>query len=181
ATATLSDTLPPDLLAAQRLPDFASAVRTLHAPPQTLAASVLEQRDHPAWRRIKFDELLAQQLSMRQAVLARRERGAPQLQGDGALSKHLLAALPFGLTGAQQRAVAEIIADLERPYPMQRLLQGDVGSGKTIVAALAACHAIDAGWQAAFMAPTEILAEQHANKLRTWLEPLGVKVAWLSG
>ena len=181
ATASLIDTLPPDLLAEQRLPDFASAVRTLHAPPQTLAASVLEQRDHPAWRRIKFDELLAQQLSMRQAVLARRERGAPQLQGDGVLSKHLLAALPFGLTGAQQRAVVEIIADLERPYPMQRLLQGDVGSGKTIVAALAACHAIDAGWQAAFMAPTEILAEQHANKLRSWLEPLGVKVAWLSG
>ena len=97
------------------------------------------------------------------------------------LGARLLDSLPFGLTGAQARAMAEIGRDLAQPYPMQRLLQGDVGAGKTIVAALAACQAISAGWQAAFMAPTEILAEQHYLKLRDWLAPLGVKVAWLSG
>lgn len=181
AKAALPDTLPEALRAAQRLPEFATAIHALHAPGREVPAAVLEDKLHPAWRRIKFDELLAQQLSLRQAVLARRERGAPVLQGDGSLGRRLLAGLPFGLTGAQQRAVGEIVADLHQPYPMQRLLQGDVGSGKTIVAALAACHAIDAGWQAAFMAPTEILAEQHAQKLRAWLEPLGVQVAWLSG
>jgi ATP-dependent DNA helicase RecG len=97
------------------------------------------------------------------------------------LGARLLDQLPFGLTGAQLRAMAEIAGDLSQPYPMQRLLQGDVGAGKTIVAALAACQAISAGWQAAFMAPTEILAEQHYLKLKDWLEPLGVRVAWLSG
>ncbi|HEX5803830.1 MAG TPA: ATP-dependent DNA helicase RecG, partial [Azospira sp.] len=140
-----------------------------------------QSRDHPAWRRIKFDEALAQQLSLRRAFLARRERGAPRLLASGELGRQLLARLPFALTGAQQRVVAEIEQDLQQPHPMQRLLQGDVGSGKTIVAALAACRAIEAGWQAAFMAPTEILAEQHYLKLKTWLEPLGVRVAWLSG
>ncbi|MGE5386673.1 MAG: ATP-dependent DNA helicase RecG, partial [Betaproteobacteria bacterium] len=141
----------------------------------------LQEREHPAWRRIKFDEVLAQQLSLRRAYQLRRKRGAPQLAASGKLAERLMAALPFGLTGAQRRALGEIEADLAQPHPMQRLLQGDVGSGKTIVAALAACRAIDAGWQAAFMAPTEILAEQHYLKLRDWLEPLGVRVAWLSG
>jgi ATP-dependent DNA helicase RecG len=141
----------------------------------------LQTRSHPAWRRIKFDEVLAQQLSLRRAYLARRKKGAPLLRPAGALARQLLAALPFALTGAQQRVVAEIAADLAQPYPMQRLLQGDVGSGKTIVAALAACQAIEAGYQAAFMAPTEILAEQHYLKLRAWLEPLGIEVAWLTG
>ena len=162
-------------------PPFDAAVRLLHAPPPGVPESDLQSRDHPAWRRIKFDELLAQQLSLRRAYLSRRRRGAPRLAPPGALSRRLRESLPFALTGAQRRVVAEIAGDLAQPYPMQRLLQGDVGSGKTIVAALAACQAIEAGYQAAFMAPTEILAEQHYLKLRAWLEPLGVEVAWLAG
>ena len=160
---------------------FADAVHYLHAPPPGAPLGALQSRDHPAWRRIKFDEVLAQQLSLRRAFLARRERGAPVLKSSAHLSKRLLGTLPFALTTAQQRVLAEIEHDLQQPHPMQRLLQGDVGSGKTIVAALAACHAIESGWQAAFMAPTEILAEQHYQKLKSWLEPLGVRVAWLSG
>ena len=160
---------------------FADAVHYLHAPPPGAPLGALQSRDHPAWRRIKFDEVLAQQLSLRRAFLARRERGAPVLKSSAHLSRRLLGALPFALTAAQQRVLAEIEHDLQQPHPMQRLLQGDVGSGKTIVAALAACHAIESGWQAAFMAPTEILAEQHYQKLKSWLEPLGVRVAWLSG
>jgi ATP-dependent DNA helicase RecG len=163
------------------LPAFAEAVSLLHAPPPGVPEAELQLRTHPAWRRIKFDELLAQQLSLRRAYNARRQKGAPQLKSAGQLAQQLLAALPFSLTGAQQRVAAEIAVDLAQPYPMQRLLQGDVGSGKTIVAALAACQAIEAGYQAAFMAPTEILAEQHYLKLRLWLEPLGIEVAWLSG
>lgn len=163
------------------LPPFADAVLLLHAPPPGVPEAELQMRTHPAWRRIKFDEVLAQQLSLRRAYNARRQKGAPQLKSAGRLAQQLLAVLPFGLTGAQQRVVAEIDADLSQPYPMQRLLQGDVGSGKTIVAALAACQAIEVGYQAAFMAPTEILAEQHYLKLRSWLAPLGIEVAWLSG
>jgi ATP-dependent DNA helicase RecG len=130
---------------------------------------------------MKFDELLAQQLSLKRAQRARREKGAPQLRAVGELSAAFLAALPFKLTGAQQRVVKEIGADLREGYPMQRLLQGDVGSGKTVVSALAAAQAIDSGYQAALMAPTEILAEQHFRKIAAWMEPLGVKVAWLTG
>ena len=163
------------------LPPFADAVHLLHAPPPDAPEDELQLRTHPAWQRIKFDEVLAQQLSLRRAYLARRQKGAPLLRSAGQLAQQLLAALPFGLTGAQQRVCAEISSDLAQPYPMQRLLQGDVGSGKTIVAALAACQAIEAGYQAAFMAPTEILAEQHYLKLRAWLEPLGIQVAWLTG
>ena len=163
------------------LPDFSAAVRLLHAPPLEVHEAELQLRTHPAWRRIKFDEVLAQQLSLRRSYMARRQKGAPRLSVSGLLAQKLLAALPFGLTGTQQRVVTEISTDLAQPYPMQRLLQGDVGSGKTIVAALAACQAIEAGYQAAFMAPTEILAEQHYLKLRTWLEPLGIEVVWLTG
>jgi ATP-dependent DNA helicase RecG len=147
---------------------------------------VLEDRSHPAWQRLKFEELLAQQLAQAQAVAQRAKLRAPALSGcvggdDRPLHGRLLSALPFGLTGAQQRVCAEIDADLARPVPMHRLLQGDVGSGKTVVAALSAARAIDAGWQCALMAPTEILAEQHFHKLVQWLQPLGVTVAWLSG
>ncbi len=163
------------------LDGFGGAVRLLHAPPPDVPEAALQLRTHPAWRRIKFDELLAQQLSLRRAYMARRQKGAPLMRPGGHLVQQLLAALPFALTAAQRRVVAEIAADLLQPYPMQRLLQGDVGSGKTVVAALAACQAIESGYQAAFMAPTEILAEQHYLKLRAWLEPLGVSVAWLSG
>ena len=177
----LADTLSADLRARLRLAEFARSLRFLHAPPPGTALESLLARNHPAWRRIKFDEILAQQLSLRLAYRSRRQLGAPALVAAGELAGKLRAGLPFALTGAQNRAAAEIAADLAQPYPMQRLLQGDVGSGKTIVAALAACQAIEAGWQAAFMAPTEILAEQHHRKLAAWLEPLGVSIAWLSG
>ena len=181
ARADLADTLPPALRERLRLPEFAAAIRLLHTPPPEMAQAVLESRDHPSWRRVQFDELLAQQLSLRRAYTARRARGAPSLVATATLSNALLAALPFQLTRAQQRAWREIAADLGQPHPMQRLLQGDVGSGKTVVAALAMLHAVEAGYQAALMAPTEILAEQHYRKLAAWLEPLGIEVAWLTG
>jgi ATP-dependent DNA helicase RecG len=181
ARADLADTLPAELRDTLRLPGFADAIRLLHTPPPELAQAVLEAREHPAWRRVQFDELLAQQLSLRRAYTARRARGAPKLRPTGKLSKALLDSLPFRLTRAQQRAWREIAADLGQPHPMQRLLQGDVGSGKTVVAALAMLHAVEAGHQAALMAPTEILAEQHYRKLAAWLEPLGIEIAWLTG
>ncbi|QSI76129.1 ATP-dependent DNA helicase RecG [Niveibacterium microcysteis] len=178
---SLADLLPEGLRKSLRLPEFERSVRALHHPQPGMSIAALEDRTHPAWRRIKFEELLAQQLSLRKAYAARRARRAPVLQGSGALSGPLVASLPFALTGAQQRAVDEIARDLATPHPMQRLLQGDVGSGKTIVAALAMLQAAEAGWQAALMAPTEILAEQHFRKLAAWLTPLGIKVAWLAG
>jgi ATP-dependent DNA helicase RecG len=175
------DTLPQALRAQMQLVDFEPAVRLLHYPPQEIDEGALADRSHPAWTRMKFDELLAQQLSLKRAQRARRAKGAPLLRAVGALSEAFLEILPFQLTGAQARVLKEIRADLRNPYPMQRLLQGDVGSGKTIVAALAAAQAIDSGYQAALMAPTEILADQHFRKIAGWLEPLGVKVAWLTG
>jgi ATP-dependent DNA helicase RecG len=175
------DTLPNAFLSRLQLWDFEPAVRLLHYPPADVDEYALTERSHPAWTRMKFDELLAQQLSLKRAQRARREKGAPQLRAVGELSEAFLAALPFQLTGAQQRVVKEIRADLREGYPMQRLLQGDVGSGKTVVSALAAAQAIDSGYQAALMAPTEILAEQHFRKIAAWMEPLGVKVAWLTG
>jgi len=183
AGAGLEDTLPPEILHRYGLMPFDQAIRMLHAPPPGASAAELAERAHPAWRRIKFDELLAQQLSLAAARAARRDKRAeplPPRDGPG-LAERLRAALPFALTGAQQRAAAEIAADLGRSYPMHRLLQGDVGSGKTVVAALAAAQAIDAGAQVALMAPTEILAEQHLRKLVDWLEPLGAGIAWLTG
>ncbi len=168
------------------VPSLMDAVRTLHHPNADSDEHALIDGTHPAWTRIKFEELLAQQMSLKRAHEARRTRAAPAMPRRGpadpaSLVTRLLDALPFALTGAQQRVTAEIAQDLTQPHPMQRLLQGDVGSGKTVVAALAAAQAIDAGYQAALMAPTEILAEQHARKLRGWLEPLGVSVAWLAG
>ncbi len=181
ARIDLADTLPPELLQRLDLPGIAESIRFLHNPPPEMAQAVLESRDFPAWRRVQFDELLAQQLSLRRAYLARRARGAPTLLPTARLTDALQKALPFTLTGAQQRAWREIATDLAQPHPMQRLLQGDVGSGKTVVAALAMLHAVEAGHQAALMAPTEILAEQHYRKLAAWLEPLGIEVAWLTG
>jgi ATP-dependent DNA helicase RecG len=168
------------------VPGLLDAVKTLHHPRADSDETALIDGTHPAWTRIKFEELLAQQLSLKRAHEERRTRAAPAMprrlaQDQQSLVVRLLEALPFALTGAQQRVVAEIAGELTLAHPMQRLLQGDVGSGKTIVAALAAAQAIDAGYQAALMAPTEILAEQHARKLRGWLEPLGVTVAWLAG
>ncbi|MHB9117123.1 MAG: ATP-dependent DNA helicase RecG [Burkholderiales bacterium] len=180
AAADLSDSLPDELLQRLNLDDFAASLNYLHQPPPDASLAALDARDHPAWRRLKFDELLAQQISMRRHYARRRSLDAPPLKFRGGLAEAFLAMLPFGLTEAQRRVLAEIRADLAQPHPMQRLLQGDVGSGKTVVAALAALQAIENGYQAAIMAPTEILAEQHYQKLSAWLEPLGIKTAWLA-
>jgi len=176
-----SDTLPAALRQRLELMPFEDAVRLLHHPPPDLAADSLIDRSHPAWVRMKFDELLAQQLSLKRAQAARRARNAYPLPVVGALCQALQNALPFSLTAAQYKVLEEIRADLRASHPMQRLLQGDVGSGKTVVAALAAAQAIDSGFQAVLMAPTEILAEQHFRKIAGWLTPLGVEVAWLAG
>ena len=176
----LCDTAP--ALGGVDLMPFAEAIDALHFP----APGAIEGRDTRAWQRVKFDELLAQQLSLKRAYRARRREQAPAMDAgamasSASLETGLRQALPFRLTAAQERVSGEISTDLARAHPMRRLLQGDVGSGKTIVAALAACRAIDCGFQAAFMAPTEILAEQHFRKLDFWLSPLGVNIAWLSG
>jgi ATP-dependent DNA helicase RecG len=177
----LEDSLPPDLRALYALEGFDAAVRVLHRPPPGTDIAAFAGRTHPAWRRMKFDELLAQQLSMRFAHRRRRSRRAPVLKPDGALFKAFVQRLPFKLTRAQTRAMNEVLKDLSQPHPMQRLLQGDVGSGKTIVAAIACLAAADSGAQAAVMAPTEILSEQHFRKFNEWLAPLGVGIAWLHG
>ncbi|MEY3474137.1 MAG: ATP-dependent helicase RecG, partial [Pseudomonadota bacterium] len=166
--------------------DLRAALQFLHHPTPDVSLATLEDRSHPAWQRLKADELLAQQLSQLQSRAERALLRAPALRAQpGGLHEQLLAVLPFSLTGAQRRVGEEIAQDLARTVPMHRLLQGDVGSGKTVVAALAAAIAIDAGWQCALMAPTEILAEQHFRKLIDWLEPLlaprGQRVAWLTG
>ncbi len=159
----------------------------LHHPTPDVALATLEDHSHPAWQRLKAEELLAQQLSQLEARRVRAAMRAPPLSGASIAGPHcslhdqLLERLPFRLTAAQQRVCSEIERDLKKNVPMHRLLQGDVGSGKTVVAALAAARCIDAGWQCALMAPTEILAEQHFRKLISWLEPLGITTAWLTG
>ena len=175
------DTLSAEIRARFGLGDFEAAVKLLHNPPPDVDQHALLEHEHPAWERMKFDELLAQQLSLKRAQASRRAKGATALPIVGALTAAFMQTLPFKLTKAQERVLEEIRADLKQAFPMQRLLQGDVGSGKTIVAALAATQAIDSGYQAALMAPTEILAEQHFRKVAGWLEPLGVKTAWLTG
>ncbi len=187
ARAVLDETLPAGA-APHGAWDLRRALGFLHYPAPDVAIATLEDHSHPAWQRLKADELLAQQLSQLQARRARAAQRAPVLEvyaSGGPLHRDLLAALPFALTGAQQRVGGEITRDLARDIPMHRLLQGDVGSGKTVVAALAAARCIDAGYQCALMAPTEILAAQHFGKLVGWLDPLlaerGLRVAWLTG
>jgi ATP-dependent DNA helicase RecG len=188
ARADLSDTFPPGVTDALQpaVWSLREALRFLHQPAPEVPLATLEDRSHPAWQRLKAEELLAQQLSQLQSKRERETLRAPVLTAEPqGLHEQLLAALPFKLTAAQRRVSEEIARDLGRSVPMHRLLQGDVGSGKTVVAALAAAIAIDAGWQCALMAPTEILAEQHFRKLIGWLEPLltpkGLRVAWLTG
>jgi ATP-dependent DNA helicase RecG len=176
-----AELLPLSILEAHRLLSWDAALSVLHTPAASESAIALETRTHPAWRRIKFDELLAQQLALRDAKRLRASESAPLIVPTGSLSSQLLQRLPFKLTQAQERAVTETLADLNREAPMTRLLQGDVGSGKTIVAALAALAAVEAGYQVAFMAPTELLAAQHFNKLSHWLRDLPVKLTWLTG
>ena len=193
ARADLSETMPVALFErhfkgqtgtqpAYLLPE---ALSFLHHPTPDVSMTELEDRIHPAWQRLKTEELLAQQLSQLQAKRERAALRAPVLAGrtggETSLYDKLLAIIPFKLTAAQERVCSEITLDLARNIPMHRLLQGDVGSGKTVVAALAAVKCMDAGWQCALMAPTEILAEQHFRKLIGWLEPLGITIAWLTG
>jgi len=181
ACADLADALPEPVRRKLKLLPLDEAIRLLHNPPPDADAQALLDGSHPAWRRVKFDELLAQQLSMRLHYERRNEVRAHPLLQHSKMSKALLASLPFRLTRSQARVLTDIRTDLTRPHPMQRLLQGDVGSGKTIVAALAALQAIESGYQAAVMAPTEILAEQHYRKFVAWLAPLDVEVVWLTG
>lgn len=167
------------------LPSLRESLWTLHQPRPSEDLARLEDRTHPAWQRLKFEELLAQQIAQAQAREQRALLRSPALRGEASAAQRVVQglqqALPFALTAAQRRVVAQIENDLGREQPMNRLLQGDVGSGKTVVAALAAARALDSGWQCALMAPTEILAEQHFAKLVQWLRPLGVEVVWLSG
>ena len=176
ASLDWSDTLDEPTRRRLGLPALREALARLHYPQHIPPA------DDPAWQRVRFDELLAQRLSLRLARRVRAALLATALPAAGRdLVGALIASLPFPLTGAQQRAWQHIAADLARAQPMQRLLQGDVGAGKTIVAAMACLRAVENGRQAAVMAPTELLAEQHLTKFRQWLEPLGIRVAGLSG
>jgi ATP-dependent DNA helicase RecG len=177
----LPEWLPQAVLQRFTLPAIGEALQFLHRPPTTVAAEDLRERRHSAFLRLAFEELVAHQLSLRRLRRHVQREGAPVLAGDGRLRGRLLAALPFSLTAAQRRVVEEIGADLQRPRPMLRLLQGDVGSGKTVVAALAALQAAEAGLQVALMAPTELLSEQHLRNLTSWLGPLGIEPLWLAG
>ncbi|OQW67847.1 MAG: ATP-dependent DNA helicase RecG [Proteobacteria bacterium ST_bin12] len=178
---TLTETLPSSVYKAFHLPSFAASVQALHHPTPDANLTDLENHSTPEWRRLAFDELLAQQLSMRKHYAKRRSINAPAIAASKDLTLKMLENLPFKLTNSQQKVVAEISQDLTQPHPMQRLLQGDVGSGKTIVACMAALQSIEHGWQVALMAPTEILAEQHFKKFETWLKPLNIQIAWLTG
>jgi len=181
AAGDIEDWLPPAVLADSHLPSLRDALLYVHRPPADAPVDLLLSGRHPAQRRLSFEELLAHQLSLK--LLRQRIQSDPgwPLESNGALKAGLLAALPFKLTRAQQRALAEIERDLEQGKPMLRLVQGDVGCGKTLVAALAATQAVEIGRQVALMAPTELLADQHAQNFRRWFEPLGVAVALLTG
>ncbi|MGV8943975.1 ATP-dependent DNA helicase RecG [Thermomonas sp.] len=179
-TASL-ELLPADTLAQLHMPALREALLILHRPPADADVAALQTGLHPAQRRLVLEELLAHQLSLRRQRIALQQQGARPLSGKGRLVERLRKQLPFKLTAAQQRVYAQVRDDLAKPRPMLRLVQGDVGSGKTVVAAMAALLAIEEGRQAALMAPTELLAEQHLSNLRAWLEPLGVRVCWLAG
>lgn len=178
----LTDLVPEAVRTKFGLPGLREALSYIHTPPSGADVIGLQERSAPAWRRLIFDELLAQQITLRESRAVAFQRTAPPLAGDDAeLVGCFLAQLPFNLTNAQRRVTDEILADLAANRPMHRLVQGDVGSGKTVVAALAALRAVASGHQASLMAPTEILAEQHFRKIATWLEPLGIRTAWLTG
>ena len=173
--------LPTERLQDPRLPSLRQALLTMHRPSPDSDLGALAAGTHPAQQRLAIEELLAHHLSLRRQRIALQRHRAPALSGEGVLVARLLESLPFRLTGAQQRVFAQVRQDLARPSPMLRLVQGDVGSGKTVVAALASMLAVEHGRQAALAAPTELLAEQHLNNLRGWLEPLGIRIVWLAG
>lgn len=177
----LQELVPDEIRQGWQFPGLEDAVAYLHRPPVDVDQHLLGEGLHPAQRRLAFEELLAHHLSLLKLRQKTRQKGAPELPGNGELQTQFLEQLPFPLTGAQRRVSQEVAKDLAQAFPMLRLVQGDVGSGKTVVAALAAIQAVESGVQAAVMAPTEILAEQHFINFSNWLEPLGVKVAWLAG
>ena len=179
--AALPEWLPDELLRRFRLPDLTDALGYLHRPPPDAPQQQLLAGSHPAQQRLAFEELMAHQLSLRETRLRQKHLDAPILSATAAWTRPFLKRLGFCLTGAQRRVLQEIARDLQQPHPMMRLVQGDVGSGKTVVAALAALQALEAGHQVALMAPTELLAEQHLRVFQEWLEPLGLEVAWLTG
>ncbi len=170
----------PDCSHSRQFP-LSDALRYLHKPPRNASLPLIREGLHPSQRRLAFEELLAHNLALLQTRLDTRQHGAPTLKQNAKLVRQFLDTLPFSLTGAQQRVCDEISADLGQPSPTLRLVQGDVGSGKTIVAAIAALQAIANGFQVVMMAPTEILAEQHWLNFQVWFEPLGIKVGWLAG
>lgn len=178
-TCAIAELLPPELSGG--LMSLPQALHTLHRPPPDIQLADLELGKHPAQKRLILEELLAHNLSMLAVRAGAQSYQAQPLLPDDRLKNRFLAQLPFSPTGAQTRVVADIEADMQKDFPMMRLVQGDVGSGKTLVAALAALRAIAHGKQVALMAPTELLAEQHANNFRQWFEPLGLQVGWLAG
>ncbi len=182
---TLNELVPSDIWQhcglSDTLPSLSAAIQFLHRPPPSVDLASLAEGKHPMQQRLILEELMAHTLSLRQLRSRMRKHQALPLSSKGNLSQKFLQSLEFKLTSAQQRVISEIEADLQTAIPMQRLVQGDVGSGKTIVALLAVLHAVESGYQAALMAPTEILAEQHYRNFEQWLTPLGINVAWLSG
>ncbi|MCV6627417.1 MAG: ATP-dependent DNA helicase RecG [Cellvibrionaceae bacterium] len=180
-TGHIEELLPASVRSYWKLPELKAALRYLHTPPVDADQHLLLAGQHPAQRRLAFEELLAHHLTLLKLRQQIQQDGAPAMAATGHFSQPFLAQLPFSLTNAQQRVSQEVAADLAQPRPMLRLIQGDVGSGKTMIAALAALQAVENGFQAAIMAPTEILAEQHFNNFQAWLEPLGIQVAWLVG
>ncbi|WP_150305879.1 ATP-dependent DNA helicase RecG [Pseudomonas saliphila] len=178
---SLADLLPPAFSQQYRLAPLREAIHMLHRPPPDTDLEALEEGRHWAQHRLAFEELMAHQLVMLRLRAEIRSRAAPVMNASGALARDYLRQLGFALTGAQQRVAGEVVADLQQPRPMLRLVQGDVGAGKTVVAALAALHALESGWQVALMAPTEILAEQHFINFQRWFTPLGISVAWMAG
>jgi ATP-dependent DNA helicase RecG len=175
------DLLPADVVARLHLPPLRAALEFMHHPPVGTSLATLAAGQHPAQRRLAFEELLAHQLAMQQLKQRIQSEPAPALGDPGFLSGRFIASLPFKLTAAQQRVLGEVGSDLTRKLPMMRLIQGDVGCGKTVIAAAAAARAVGSGGQAALMAPTELLAEQHWRTLDAWFRLLGVTVALLSG
>ena len=173
--------LPVAVIRALDMPTLKAALLVAHRPPPDTDVLLFSSGRHPALQRLAFEEMLAHHLSLRRQRIALRAHGASAIKGRGALANSLRKGLPYSLTGAQRRVYDEVSADMRKPEPMLRLVQGDVGSGKTVVAALAALRAVEAGKQVALMAPTELLAEQHLINFRNWLEPLGIQVAWLAG
>jgi ATP-dependent DNA helicase RecG len=177
----LIDWIPEAILKQCHYPSLAEAIQTLHAPDDSVSMEALQSGSVPALKRLAFEELLAHHLSLRKAKNKAKVWQAPVFTGDKAVTEQFLRSLPFKLTGAQQRVIAEIEADCRLQYPMMRLVQGDVGSGKTIVSAYAALLALSAGYQVAVMAPTELLAEQHKRNFSTWFEGFQTQVVFLTG